>query len=86
MHLFKPNLILIFITSEHGYAKLHNHALIYVPGCTIHVDIILYHTCTYYNCLPEDEPSGLKHVHVEDSMKIKIKFSFKWCILVVYIK
>jgi len=29
----------------------------------------LYHTCTY-NCLPEDEPLGSKHV--EDIVKIKI--------------
>jgi len=29
----------------------------------------LYHTCTY-NRLPEDEPSGSKHV--EDMVKIKI--------------
>ena len=34
---------------------------------------------------PEDEPSVLKHVHVEDTVKIKIKFSLKRCILLVYI-
>jgi len=27
----------------------------------------------------------LKHVHVEDTVKIKIKFSLKRCILLVYI-
>jgi len=31
----------------------------------------LYLTCTY-NRLPEDEPWGLKHV--EDNVKIKVKF------------
>jgi len=30
----------------------------------MHLDIF-YPTPTCYNCLPEDEPSGLKHVHVE---------------------
>ena len=30
---------------------------------------MLYYTCTY-NSLPEDEPSGSKHV--EDNVKIKI--------------
>ena len=30
---------------------------------------IFYHTCTY-NCLPEDEPLGSKHV--EDIVKINI--------------
>ena len=28
--------------------------------------------CTYYNCLPEDKPSGSKHVRVEDIVKIKL--------------
>jgi len=30
---------------------------------------ILYHICTCFNCLPEDEPSGSKHVSVGDSVK-----------------
>ena len=42
---------------------------------------VLYHNCTH-NRLPEDEPSGSKHV--EDNIKIKI-FVYKRCILLVYI-
>jgi len=41
----------------------------------------LYHTCSY-NSLPEDEPSGLKHV--EDIVKIKI-LVYQRCILLAYI-
>lgn len=33
---------------------------------------ILYLACTCYNCLPEDEPSASKHIHVEDIVKIKL--------------
>jgi hypothetical protein len=36
---------------------------------------VLYHTCTCYNCLPEDEPSGSKYVSVEDIVKIKLYFN-----------
>ena len=36
---------------------------------------LLYGTCTCYNCLPEDKPSGSKHSHVEDIVKIKTKLS-----------
>ena len=32
-----------------------------------------YHTCTY-NCLPEDELLGSKHV--EDTVKNKLKYKF----------
>jgi len=38
-----------------------SNTLFYLQDC-------LYHTCIY-NCLPEDEPTGLKHV--EDIKKIK---------------
>ena len=31
---------------------------------------MLYRTCTCYNCLPEDEPSGSKHVYGEYVVKI----------------
>jgi hypothetical protein len=41
----------------------------------------LYYTCTY-NCLPEDDTSGSKHV--ENIIKTKI-LVLKWCILLVYI-
>ena len=34
---------------------------------------ILYRTCTCYNCLSEDEPSGSKQVDVECIVKINIK-------------
>jgi hypothetical protein len=36
-----------------------------VPRCTIHVTHTLRHTCTYYKCLPEDKPSGSKHVKIK---------------------
>ena len=36
---------------------------------------VLYRTCTWYNCLPEDKPWDSKHVHVDDIVKIRIKFS-----------
>jgi hypothetical protein len=44
---------------------------------------ILYRTCTCYICLPDDEPCGLKHVHVKDNVEIKIELSltkvyFQW--------
>jgi hypothetical protein len=58
--------------------------------CSIHVfylhDFILmhvqhtvpYHTCTY-NCLPEDEPSGLNHI---EDQKLKIIFNLeKVCVV-----
>jgi len=32
---------------------------------------VLYPTLTCYNCLPEDDPSGLKHVHIEVNNGIK---------------
>jgi len=38
----------------------------------MHVDITLYRTCTGYNCLPEDEPSGSKLVHLEDIVGKKL--------------
>jgi len=41
----------------------------------------LYHSCTY-NRLPEDEPSGSKHV--EDIVKIKILVQLR-CILLGYV-
>ena len=34
---------------------------------------------------PEDEPSVLKHVQIEDSIKIANKFSLKRCILLIYL-
>jgi len=30
---------------------------------------VLYRASTCYSCLPEDEPSGSKYVHVEDIVK-----------------
>ena len=39
------------------------------PGCTINVTHTLRRTCTYYNCLPEGEPSGSKHVYLENIVK-----------------
>ena len=36
---------------------------------------ILYRSCTCHNCLPNDEPWGLKHVHVKDIVKIKVELS-----------
>jgi len=44
---------------EHDNASL-SEFLIYFY-CNFSMYNILYHTCTY-NHLPEDEPSGLKHV------------------------
>jgi hypothetical protein len=35
----------------------------------------LFPTCTCYNCLPEDEPTGSKHVHVEVIVNNWIKFN-----------
>ena len=35
----------------------------------------VHRACTSYSRLPEDDPSGSKHVHVEDTVKIKIKLS-----------
>jgi len=34
-------------------------------------------TCTGYNCLPEDEPLGSKHVHFEDIVGRKINLVLK---------
>jgi hypothetical protein len=46
----------------------------------------LYHTCKY-NCLPEDEPSGSKHI---EDKKLKIIFNLEeahvvglYCIIMV---
>jgi hypothetical protein len=36
---------------------------------------MLYHYCTCYNCLAEDEPSGSKHLCVEDTLKIKLSLT-----------
>ena len=44
-----------------------------IPGCSHTCRHILYLTCTCYSCLPEDESSGSKHVHVENIVKIKLK-------------
>jgi len=45
-----------------------------VPGCTTRRRM-LYRT--QYSFLPEAKPSGSKHVHVEDIVKMTIKFSLK---------
>jgi len=46
----------------------------------------LYHTCIY-NCLPEDEPSGLKHI---EDQELKIIFNLEevhvvglYCVIMV---
>jgi hypothetical protein len=42
------------------FLPLYNHSLMY-HTCRH----ILYRICTCYNCLPKDETSGSKYVHVE---------------------
>ena len=46
------------------YAEMHGQQ---------NVKNILYCTCSGYSCLPEDEPSGQKHVQAEDIVKNYIK-------------
>jgi len=66
----------------HRSFSVASNTLFHLQDC-LHrsIYIVQYHDCTH-NSLPEDEPSGSKHV--EGNIKIKI-FVYKKCILLVYI-
>ena len=81
MHLFQINIltfIYLFIV------LLCSNTLFYLQDCLYWC---MYNTLNHtyiHNRLPEDEPSGSKHV--EDTTKIEIKILiYEMCILLVYI-
>jgi hypothetical protein len=57
MHLFQINILILIL-----FVLMCSNTLLYLQDCLYWSTYnTLYHTCIY-NRLPEDEPSGSKHV------------------------
>jgi hypothetical protein len=83
IHVFKVQIFYNLIPYKAFYCNF-SITIPAVPGCTIHVDTH-FTVPALITTDPEDEPSVSKHIHVEDTVKIKMKFISKRCILLVYI-